>query len=80
MSPFATLALMGGVCASAHWADLAGYNNVHYEHPNTLDKLAQAMVDKNAEYAEDTMLHHSEMIPVYHVVHDQESRRYLRLN
>ena len=79
MSPFATLALLGGVCANAHWADLAGYHDVHYEHPNALDQMAQAMVEKNAKYAEDTLLNHSEMIPVYHIVHEAESSRYMNL-
>ena len=57
-----------------------------YEHPrlahyletdnsigsNALDKTASEMLEKNAEYAEDLLDHHSPDLPTFHVVHEAD--------
>jgi len=34
--------------------------------------MASAMLERNAEYAEDLIDHHSAELPTFHVVHEQE--------
>lgn len=52
MSSFATLALLGGVCASAQWANLANMDDIRLN--NHLDGVTQAkfykMLAKNDDY------------------------------
>lgn len=45
-------------------------NGLSHDQSNSLDEMAAAMINKNAEYAEDLLDHHSEDLPTFHVVHE----------
>ena len=46
-------------------------NGLSPDQSNSLDEMAAAMIDKNAEYAEDLIDHHSDELPTFHVVHEE---------
>lgn len=48
-------------------------NGLSHDQSNSLDEMAAAMINKNAEYAEDLLDHHSEDLPTFHVVHEANS-------
>lgn len=57
----------------AHLLEMENSNSLSPDQSNSLDATATAMMEKNAEYAEDLIDHHSTELPTFHVVHDENT-------